>query len=433
MSEANGHVPLAVNEVSNLATMQLVSYGRPAWNTTYNNFAPRIGVAYQVSQTPGWETVVRGGFGVFYDTGNAQAATALQGADSWPFYISTLAYTSVPFPLTAAAVQPITLPNPSNLTPPYGAITVFDPNLKLPYTLQWNLAVSQSLGHNQALTLTYVGNAGRRLLQEMTYSLAKINPNFTTVQVTTNSGVSNYDALQAQFRRQLSHGFQALASYSWSHALDVDSTDNGTIVPVYGNSFYDVRQTFSSALTYDISVHTSYPVLNAVFGDWSAATTFMARTGFPVDLVASMVTNPLIGTLSGVRPNVVAGQPLYIYNSAFPGGRRINPAAFSVPAAGQFGDLGRNVVRGLGMWEQDLALMRQFKLGEKLKLELRAEAFNIYNHPNFGAIQTTRTAANFGEATNMLNTSLAGAAGRLSSLYSSGGPRSLQFALSVSF
>jgi len=130
-----------------------------------------------------------------------------------------------------------------------------------------------------------------------------------------------------------------------------------------------------------------------------------------------------------VRPDLVGGVPVYIDDATVPGGRRINRAAFANPAAGQSGTLGRNVLRGLPAWQIDLALRRQFRITEKLNLQFRAEAFNIFNHPNFGTIQTSLTAANFGQATNMLNRQL----GSLSSLYQIGGPRSFQFALKLQY
>lgn len=425
--EANGNHPPAVMGFDNLATMQLAPRGTPMWNTTYNNFAPRIGMAYQLTQPTGWEMVIRGGFGVFYDAGNNQGSTVF---GRFPFTASRTAF-GLAFPLSQTQAAPAPLPDLSNLTPPFGTTNVFDPDLKLPYTLQWNVAVQQALGRNQVLTLSYVGAAGRRLLQQRQVSLSTINPNFTTVILTLNDATSGYNALQAQFQRRLSRGLQALASYTWSHALDEDSTDNGTILPVRGNASFDARHVFETAMTYDIPAPGQNRLLNAVFGYWSLDTSLHARSALPVDLVARQVTNPADGTLAAVRPNVIPGVPLYVDDPSVPGGRRINAAAFSIPPTGQFGDLGRNVVRGLGAWQVDLAVRRQFKLIEKLDLQFRAEAFNLFNHPNFGDVQTSLTAPNFGQATNMLNQQLSGAA--LSQLYQIGGPRSLQFALKLLF
>ena len=434
--EESGYVPIAVNSIANLSTMQLAPYGTRAWKTTYKNFAPRLGFAYLLSEHSNFETVVRGGFGLFYDTGNAQGAAGMSGPYQYPFTVWDFSVDRhLSFPLDPATVTPLALPDPNNLAPPYGSIAVFDPNLKLPYTLGWSVAIEQALGKDQALAITYVGNNGRKLLQQRQIDLTGVNPDFTIIGLTTNRATSDYNALQAQFHRRLSHGLQAIASYSWSHALDFDSTDNGTILPVRGNSAYDVRHTISTALTYEVPMPNSQLFVKALFGDWSFDSTFTARSGLPLDIVAGQVTNPANGSLTGVRPDLVAGQPFYIYDSSLPGGRKINSAGFVIPPDGQFGNIGRNVIRGLGMWQQDLAIQRSFKISDRLKLQFRAEAFNLYNHPNFGTFQTDLTAGNFGEATAMLNSALSsgGSAGKLSPLYAVGGPRSLQFALRLSF
>jgi len=125
--------------------------------------------------------------------------------------------------------------------------------------------------------------------------------------------------------------------------------------------------------------------------------------------------------------------PLYLYGSKYPGGREINPDSFSPAAQGQAGDAPRNFARGFGAWQMDLAVRREFPLYERLKLQFRAEAFNVFNHPSFGLINTTYCpagpACTFGQATATLAQSL----GVLSPLYQTGGPRSLQFALKLMF
>jgi hypothetical protein len=423
-TEAAGNAPISVTGTDNLATMQL-AVGAPLWKTTYNNFAPRIGAAYRLRDQLGWETVLRGGFGVFYDAGNNQGS---QGFTAYPYFLIK-PVTNVTYPLSATQLAPLPIPSLSNPTFPIATANVFDPDLKLPYTLQWNFAVAQSIGQSQALTVSYVGSAARRLLQRQQFTLTGINPRFTTVTLTRNRASSDYNALQAQFQRRLTNGLQALASYSWSHALDEDSVDNGTIRPVRGNASFDVRHLFASAITYDIPVPSNHAFAKATLGGWSFDTTLHAQSAAPVDIIGANVVNPADGTLVGNRPNVIAGVPLYIDDPALPGGRAINRAAFSLPAAGQFGNLGRNVVRGFGAWQIDTALRREFKLKESLRLQFRAEAFNLLNHPNFGSIQTTLTAANFGQATNTLNQQLGG----ISQLYQIGGPRSLQFAVKVLF
>ncbi len=407
--EETGEHPLAVTQVGNLSTMQLAPKDTALWRTTYKNFGPRLGIA----------------FGVFYDTGNQQGSV---GFLSFPFNAS-LALSNITYPPSAAQVAPPSLPNLSSLPKPYGTLSVFDPKLSLPYTLQWNVALQQGLGKKQVVTLSYVGASGRNLLQQRQLRLANINPSFTTVKLTSNNATSDYHALQAQFQRRLSRGLQALASYTWSHALDDDSVDNGTIIPVRGNAAFDIRHVFATAVTYDFPVPRRNLIMEGVLGHWSIDASLHAQSAAPVDITGTQFVNPADGTLVAARANVNPGVPFYIDDPTVPGGRKINRAAFSIPAAGQFGNLGRNVVRGFGAWQQDFALRRQFNLTEKVGLQFRAEAFNIFNHPNFGAIQTTLTAANFGQATNMLNRQLGG----LNQLYQIGGPRSLQFAVKVSF
>jgi hypothetical protein len=321
------------------------------------------------------------------------------------------------------------LPYLSPLTTPYPTLYVFDPNLKLPYTLQWNAAVEQSLGRSQSLSISYVGSAGRDLLQEAQLSLAAMNPSFTTVNLTRNLASSDYDALQVKFQRRLSQGLQTLISYTWSHALDNDSASSTLRVAQRGNAAFDVRHILGAAVTYDIPGAHDNAAGRLLLRGWSIDTSIHAQTALPVDLVASTLTNPLDGSLVNVRPNLISGVPLYVSNPLAPGGTQINRAAFSIPPAAQSGNFGRNQLRGLGAWQNDFALRREFRLHEGLRLQFRAEAFNLFNHPNFGTIQTSLTAANFGQATNMLGTQLGG----LNALYQIGGPRSLQMAMKLIF
>jgi hypothetical protein len=424
-SEANNNLPLAVTQITNLSTMQLAPRGTKLWKTTYNNFAPRVGVAYQLSQQPGRESVIRAGFGIFYDTGND--FSAFQFA-VFPF-TSLIFPSGVTFPVNPSQVAPapIAALQPT-INPPYGTLHAFDPHLKLPYTRQSNVTIEQSLGTNQTLTVSYVGATGKRLLQRKQLILGPINPLFRTVNLTTNSATSSYNALQAQFQRRLSRGLQAIASYTWSHAIDDDSASYTSRLAQRGDASFDVRHSFAAAVTYDLPFPRDHGAASAIFSGWSIDTTGRAQSALPVDPIARTLTNP-DGTVINVRPNLITGVPLYVDDSTVPGGTRINRAAFLVPAVGQSGTLGRNVLRGLPAWQIDFALRRQIALTEKLNLQLRAEAFNAFNHPNFGTIQTSLTAANFGQATNMLNRQL----GSLSQLYQIGGPRSLQFAIKLLF
>ena len=168
--------------------------------------------------------------------------------------------------------------------------------------------------------------------------------------------------------------------------------------------------------------------------NWTANGIFFARTAVPTDV--------LIGG-PNYRPDLVPGQPLYLYGPDYPGGKAINRDAFATPPDGLDGNLGRNALRGLGAWQIDFALHREFPLAEKTRMQIRAEAFNILNHPNFsnpgnpalpGKLALTSDPG-FGSASQMLATGLspAGVLGQLSPLLQIGGPRAIQIALRIGF
>ncbi|HKZ79486.1 MAG TPA: carboxypeptidase regulatory-like domain-containing protein [Pyrinomonadaceae bacterium] len=436
-SERKGNDPFAVTGLDNPSTLALAPKGTPLWKATHNNFAPRIGMAYQLSQRQGKETLLRGGFGIFYDLGSGQAGNAL--SDGFPFFTNVILL-NVPFPLTPAQAAP----PPFNFNPPFGTIYAFDPNLKLPYTIQWNVAVEQSLGSNQSVSASYVGALGRRLLREG--RLQNPNPNFTLVLATSNSATSDYHALQLRYNRRLSRGLQAFASYTWSKSLDTASDDSsGNNLPLNlinirqerGPSNFDVRHSFTAAVTYNIPDPTIRSVGAALLRNWSVDTIVVARSATPVNVVTG--TDPFgvgsLGSLSVSRPDLILGVPLYIDDPAVAGGRRINRAAFAVPPVGRQGTLGRNALRGFSISQVDVALRREFNLTDRLKLQFRAELFNIFNHPNFADPRGVLTDPFFGQSTLMLGQGLGsgGAGGGFSPLYQVGGPRSTQFAVKLVF
>jgi len=197
----------------------------------------------------------------------------------------------------------------ATITPPYGTLNAFDPNLKVPYTLQWNGAIEQSLGRDQVITLSYVGSSGRRLVQLRRLALAPINPNFTVVNLTTNAATSQYNSLQAQFQKRVSRGLQALVSYTWSHAIDDDSQSSTQRVAQRGNADFDIRHNFAAALTYDIPFSKRNAAAKAVFGHWSIDAVVHARSALPVDIIATALIDPNTGDAVNVRPNVVSGVP----------------------------------------------------------------------------------------------------------------------------
>jgi hypothetical protein len=434
-----GPSPYTLNQITNLETAQLAPSGTALWNTYWRGFAPRLGGAYQVRQTPGHETVLRAGGGVFYDMGNTYGSIGFNNIG----FISFATLSNVSFPLTSAQ---LTLP-PRSINPPYDAtVAAFDPNLKLPYTIQWNVALEQALGRKQALTVSYVGSAGRRLLE--TYYLGNVpgNPNFASgngLQITKNSPTSDYDALQVQFQRTLSHGLQALASYTYSHSID-DASSNFNLSDLLerASSDFDIRHNFQAALTYDVPGQYSNAVLSGVLKHWALDARVTARSALPVDVIGNQyVIDTVTQSRVNYHPNLVPGQPLYLYSSQYPGGKIINYDAFNVPTSGpgfdSEGDTPRNYARDFGAWQMNFAIRRDFPIYERLHLQFRAEAFNIFNHPSFSGIDydwqdgpyNPEDHYGFGGAGNTLNSILGG----LNPLYQTGGPRSLQLALKLIF
>jgi len=422
-SEAHGNDAYTLlGDFNDPSSLSLAPRGTALWKTTWYNIAPRLGFAWTAHTTPGWETIVRAGGGVFFDTNDQVASRGFEGIG----FTGYVDYSGVPLPITSNQMDFST----SVTGPPYtgGTVYAFPAHLQMPYTLQWNASVQQSFGKEQTFSLTYVGSDGRRLTGERTYSLSGINPDFGTVVEFQTNLTSSYNAMQLQFQRRVGHGLQALASYTWSHALDYGS--NYLALPlVRGNSDFDVRHNFQSGFTWDLPGATKGGLAEALLNRWGLDARLMARTGFPVTLYGNYLTDPSTGSVYNGNPDLIPNQPVYLYGSQYPGGRAINPAAFQLPPPGQNGDAPRNFVRGFGMWQINIAVRREFPIYERLRLQFRAEAFNILNHPNFGYVDPYLTDATFGRATQMLNSSL----GTLASQYQQGGPRSMQFALKLLF
>jgi Carboxypeptidase regulatory-like domain len=426
--------PFTVTGLNDPANLALAPRGTPLYRTTYGNLAPRVGLAYQLGGGANWTSVLRGGFGIFYDLGSGP----LGGVSSYFPYEATNSFGPVSFPLSLQNAAPPAL----TTNPPVGTILIANPHLELPRTYEWNGALEQSFGSNQSVSLTYIGALGRDLLRDT--NLLPSNPNFAFVGVIDNSATSDYQALQLKYERRLSQGLQALASYTWSHSIDIASTDataNYLNTPSSvanpnidrGNSDFDIRNAFTAGVTYNLPSPESNKIAHAALGGWSVDSFIFARTAPPVNVVSGLVFADGIALYP--RPDVVPGVPLVLYGSQYPGGKAINPAAFAPPPTGQQGDFGRNVLRGFGAWQADVAFQRQFRLTEKVGLRFRGEFFNLFNHPNFGPPNNNLTDALFGLSTQTLANSLGsgGANGGLNPLYQIGGPRSIQLALKLQF
>jgi hypothetical protein len=438
-------LPAAIN-FNDPANLELATPGTPPFQTPYFNLAPRLGLAYQISRNPQRQTVLRGGFGAFYDLNTSEIGNTLF-SDVYPFGAVSILYGGT-FPLAPAEAAPPPI-TPANLST-NSQVAFFDPHLKLPYTWEWNGGLEQALRTQQTLSVSYLGSAGRRLLQ--TGFLLQPNPNLFATELIGNGATSDYNSLQVQFERRLSRGLQALASYTWAHSIDDGSagsaalSSNQSVPPLNSNlnrgpSDFDIRHALSAAVSYEVPAPWTNRLAQAFLRDWSLHNIIQARTAPPDDIDDSLLYGPL-NSLGDVRPDVVPGVPVYLYGPQYPGGKAFNAAAFSPPPYDpntyiplRQGDLGRNALRGFGAFQWDFAVHRDFPIREPVKLQFRAEMFNVLNHPNFGQPIGDLNNPQFGLSTQMLGASLDQnpGGGSFSSLYQLGGPRAIQFALKLTF
>jgi hypothetical protein len=404
--------------------LTLAPFGSSLWSTTYGNFAPRVGAAY--SLTSKGDFVLRAGWGIYYDLGTD--AVGLLGS----------AYPNVAADCCASVTVPLADTNPflpvASLEPPFpDGAQGFAPNLKLPRSYQWNVAIEKSFAGQQALAITYVGQAGRDLLRQE--GVPQPNANFLGAFLfTNNAAISNYDALQVQYRKPFSSRLQALFNYSYSHSLDSASNDtvaaiSSTVISSandYASSRFDSRHIFSGAATFAIPGFGSKGALSWATKDWSLEALLVARGGFPLN------GSVLIATIGGAnpRPDRDPNQPVWIPNENAGGGKSLNPLAFTPGPAGQQGTEGRNDIPGFGLTQVDLSLGRRFALTERVALQFRTDAFNLLNHPNFSnPLAFIGLGTAFLSSSSMANQGLGG----LNSVFQQGGPRSLQLSLKLSF
>ncbi len=429
-SEANGNLPPTVLNLSNPSALALAPAGTRLYGTKWNHFAPRAGVAWQPFATG--RTVIRGGFGVFYDLGYDFTGSALS-TGIYPF-ARTLSLPAVTFTSPAFAVQP----QPVSTSPPYPRVFAYSDDFSLPRTLEYNFSIEQSLGKSDTFTASYVGAAGYRLGR--VESLRKANPSFPRVDIVRDDGVSNYNALQLEYKRRFAHGLQALGSYTFGKSLDTVSEEsiNNFQAPASkynpsqdrGPSTFDVRNTFTGAISYNLPSPAT-GIGHTILGGFALDSFLRSRSARPINILTGRDSLGL-GFTTVTRPDLVPGVPLYLTDTNSPGGRRLNPAAFdgSTPVAAlRQGTLGRDALRGFGATQLDISVRREFRLLERFSLQVRADAFNLLNHPNFDNPTAILTDPNFGRSTQMLGTGLGG----LSALYQVGGSRSAQLALKLIF
>jgi hypothetical protein len=323
--------------------------------------------------------------------------------------------------------------------------------------LEWNAAFEQELGEIQSVSVTYLGASGRRLLQTTNVVNPLANPAIQQGLFVDNTASSNYNALQVEFKRRLSGGLQALVSYTFAHSIDNASagslgfSSNLSVPGVRdqnrGSSDFDIRHAFTVGITYNLPPPLANRLLLPFLRGWSLQSLILARSAPPADVTDSNFFVFNSGVSADIRPDVVPGQPLYLFGSQYPGGKAFNPAAFTDPPmdpttfnpVGQ-GTLGRNALRGFGAAQWDLGIHREFPIHESIKLQFRAELFNVVNHPNFASPNVYFGQSGFGVSTQTLAQGLNGGlngsnlgGGALNPLYQFGGPRSVQLSLKLLF
>jgi hypothetical protein len=447
----NGMRPVALENIDTLPTFSIAPQGTPLYRAPFNNVAPRFGIAYTVRNLPGTETVIQAGVGRFYDLADVSAGDSV-GAGVFPFSAKRILIDE-PFPLSPADAQP---PELSLATGPLSTILAFPEVLKLPETWQWNISIQQSLRNQQLLTMSYIGSIGLRLLRTEEY-LGDGTTDFAELRLTTNNAYSRYDSFQVRFQRRWITGPHILAFYALSHSLDNSSTEsvfnvlNG--IPSrfldphtdYGSSDFDIRHIATIGLDYDFPAVNGFTGLKQVLSNWSVDSIALFRSAPPVNVTISRDIG--FGQYD-FRPDLVNDVSLYVHDPTAPGGRAINPAAVSIPAAQRQGTLGRNFFRGFSLVQTDLSLRRQFHVSEHVRLQARVEAFNLFNRPNFGLVDGKLgildnagaffAERGFGLAQTTLGRGLQGSSvakfgSGFSPLYQIGSARSLQMVLKVEF
>jgi len=434
----NGQSLYTVTSSNDIAHMTLAPAGTHLYPTIYTNICPRIGQSWLISNTPGKETILHSGAGVFYSLGNTNS---MASASTFPHVRQATLY-NVSYPPT----NTLPIPNSNRLLPPYSGQTfyAFASGYSTPVVFQYNTGIEQHLGSNRKLSLAYVGSQSRHL--PVSQQLTDPNSNFkrqTSITEVRSEGVSSYNSLQAQLTQRVASGTHILASYTWAHSIDNVSADlNGfakqTLIPLAGergNSEFDLRQSAGLAMTYE----TRAPALDGLpamlLDRWILGTLVTARSGMPLDVT---YTRPIGSQLLQTRPDRVKTASLVLEHPHQPWGDILNYKAFAIPSSDRQGELGRNSLRGHQAWQADVTVHRSFSLNNKAFLEGRAEFFNALNHPNFGdadidlgTYSDGMLARNptFGYTTRMLNTQLGG----LQQSYQVGGPRSVQVSMKLSF
>jgi hypothetical protein len=388
-----------------------------------NDFGPRLGFSWDPRGTG--KTVIRGGFGVFYNPLLTGAALSLAGNHQQGFNVNFL---NLAFGLTTCTPNfspppnfyyiSYPIPNPLPVcTPPLPAnVNSLDPNMRDSYSMHWSFGTQQEIARDTVVEVSYVGNRGVKLpagaayagqelnLSPFAFAPNQISPVYGQVRRLGNFVNSNYHSLQASLRRRIGKGLNVDANYTWAHELDdgvniLTSAYQNSHDPNgdYSSGDIDVRHNFTLGAVWDIPATSALP--KGLGKGWLLTSLIQARSGLPFNIALSA---PFLG-IDQLRPNLVPGQSITPGNYSVPG-NQLNINAFSTPAYLQYGNLGRNAGRGPGFAQFDMGLSKNTRITERYGLQLGAQVFNLFNHPNFSNPSGILNDPNFGKSTSTIGT-----------------------------
>lgn len=348
------------------------------------NFAPRIGIAYSMNSAG--TTVLRAGFGIFYTDQNAgNDGQGLPSNVPGNGFTASVSYKQVP------GLVGLPFPDLSSFGVPSTSFSAIQRNLATPYSEKWSLNIQQALGQSAMLQVGYSGNHGVHLFESIDANRffpgtnVRPLPQYGSISTLYTGGFSNYDALQAIFKKRWNNGMAFHANYTWSHTLDDTPTvfssiqDDHNPQLDYSNTDFDVRHNFEADVSYQIPAAPRIPKI--IGSGWQFNDITQIRSGFYYSV--SCGCDPLsVGQLNGLADSVpgVNRRPTD-YNIPF---NQLNPAAFVAPV-GHIGNSGRNSNKGPAAMDFDMSAFKTFTIVGQQKLEFRAEAFNIFNHPQFSS------------------------------------------------
>jgi hypothetical protein len=387
----------------NASQAGLHGYRRSFVDPNFRNFAPRLGFAYQASPA----TVVRAAGGIFYAR-DENVPVADRPTNNPPYYVLS-SYTSdqIDPSIVLATGFPANAISPTNVKTP--SVNSYLKHSPTPYVQQWTLNLQHDFGFGFVGQLTYVGSSTHRLyypnqIDQPTPGPGSVQarrpfPQFSALHAYAPVVDANYNSLQAQVERRFTNGFSLLAAYTWGHSIDdgPSQVDN-VVAPQYaydfaaerGNSAYDVRNRLVVSSLYELPFGKGKAFLsgsrvgNAIAGGWLLTGIFSAQSGLSFTPVES-VDGSNTGTTQ--HPNRIGNGNLPSSHRTI--GHWFDTSAFPAPAQYTFGNSGRNILTGPGFHNVDLGLSRTISLIESTSLEIRAEAFNIFNTPQFGLPNAT--------------------------------------------